>query len=165
MIEFSGALSNNSWQYLLKEQYKFSCFAAVFTGGVHIILFLVGAVVWRRLWWMFLLFSLFIILICFLLAFPKTNPQEKNLIACIPKTISVGDNKLERFGNGKNSYGMRKIEDVKKVIDMGDWYIIDFYFPNKDGYFLCQKDLITQGTIEEFESLFADKIVRKKLRK
>ena len=26
---------------------------------------------------------------------------------------------------------------------------------------MCQKDLIVEGTIEEFEELFADKLVRK----
>ncbi len=36
-----------------------------------------------------------------------------------------------------------------------------FYLPNFNRRFICQKDLITEGTIEEFEEIFKDKIVRK----
>ena len=51
----------------------------------------------------------------------------------------------------------------KKVVDMGDWYKIYFYFPHKSNIFLCQKDLIVQGTIEEFENIMYGKIVPKGL--
>lgn len=51
--------------------------------------------------------------------------------------------------------------DVKEVEDLGDSYRILFDFPGCSPMFLCQKDLITEGTIEDFEELFADKIVRK----
>ena len=57
-----------------------------------------------------------------------------------------------------------QIEDlssIKEVVDWGEWYHIRFYFPGVCPYFVCQKDLITQGTIEEFEKLFEDKLVRK----
>lgn len=57
----------------------------------------------------------------------------------------------------------RFLKDVKKVVDMGDWYKIYFYFPNKSNIFICQKDLIIQGTIDEFERLFQEKIVRKRI--
>ena len=35
------------------------------------------------------------------------------------------------------------------------------YFPSQWSNCICQKDLIIEGTIEEFEKLFEDKIVRK----
>lgn len=53
------------------------------------------------------------------------------------------------------------VADVKKVIDYGECYYIFFYFPHKSMNCLCQKDLIVQGTIEEFEELFKLYIVRK----
>ena len=56
---------------------------------------------------------------------------------------------------------LRDISDVKVVVDWGEWYDIIFYFPYKSVGFICQKDLIVEGTIEEFEKLFEDKIVRK----
>lgn len=54
----------------------------------------------------------------------------------------------------------RSIGDIKKVVDMGNCYKVYFYFPHKSNIFLCQKDLITQGTIEEFENMFSEAIQR-----
>ena len=56
---------------------------------------------------------------------------------------------------------LRDISDVKVVVDWGEWYDIIFYFPYKSVGFICQKDLIVEGTIEEFEKLFEGKIIRK----
>ena len=61
----------------------------------------------------------------------------------------VTGEKYERFS---------MIQEVKIVNDYGDWY--HMIIPKQDKYFIFQKDLITQGTIEEFESIFEDKIVR-----
>ena len=66
------------------------------------------------------------------------------------------------ISKGKDFEYGRYYDDVKKVIDCGEWYHIVFYFPHKNVYFICQKDLIKEGTIEEFEEIFKDKIVRKK---
>lgn len=52
------------------------------------------------------------------------------------------------------------LDDVTKVEDHGDYYA--FYFNNRiSGLgFVAQKDLITQGTIEEFEEIFEEVLVR-----
>ena len=57
------------------------------------------------------------------------------------------------------------MDEVKRVEDYGDFYRIIFYFPHCDRFCICQKDLITQGTIEEFEEMFAGYIVKKQLKK
>lgn len=49
---------------------------------------------------------------------------------------------------------------VKCVKDYGEWYHFEFNFSDRDMYFVCQKSLLTEGSIEEFESLFADKLMR-----
>ena len=51
-------------------------------------------------------------------------------------------------------------KDVKQVTDYGDFYMMDFYYPNRNSYFACQKDLITEGSIEDFEKLFSEKLVK-----
>ena len=53
------------------------------------------------------------------------------------------------------------IDDVKKIIDYGEFYDFVFTFSARDIYFVCQKDLLVCGTIEEFESLFEGKIERR----
>lgn len=62
---------------------------------------------------------------------------------------------------GKDFRHVRSTEDIKSIKDYGDFYQILFYFPHKSLVFVCQKDLIVEGTIEEFEERFADYIVRK----
>ena len=51
---------------------------------------------------------------------------------------------------------------IKKVKDFGDYYAMTL--PGMcviiSGYFICEKDLLTNGTIEQFEELFDGKIVR-----
>ncbi len=50
--------------------------------------------------------------------------------------------------------------DVKKVVDMGDWYKFYFYFPHKSNIFICEKKSLVEGTPEEFEKLFKDRLVK-----
>ncbi len=76
-----------------------------------------------------------------------------------PEMIIIEGEDLKSLG--KNSSVYKKMYDVKEVEDLGDSYRILFDFPGRSPMFLCQKDLITEGTIEDFEELFADKIVRK----
>ena len=54
----------------------------------------------------------------------------------------------------------RNINDVKLVRDFGEFYEIIFPFGKISEKFICQKNLLVKGTIEEFEALFGDKIVR-----
>lgn len=53
-----------------------------------------------------------------------------------------------------------KMDDVIDVLDMGDWYHIRYKDFEHPGAYICQKNLIVKGTLEEFENLFGDKISR-----
>ena len=41
-----------------------------------------------------------------------------------------------------------------------NFYVIKFYIPEQCINCVCQKDLIVEGTIEQFEEMFKDKIVQ-----
>lgn len=56
----------------------------------------------------------------------------------------------------------KPIKKIKKVLDEGDCYYIIYGDINNS--IVCQKDLLKEGTIEEFEALFQGKIVRKKIK-
>ena len=51
----------------------------------------------------------------------------------------------------------RDINDAKCVKDYGDYYEVVYKLINP---FICQKDLISGGTLEEFEAMFEGKIER-----
>ena len=61
----------------------------------------------------------------------------------------------------KSFHWVKMVEEVEQVLDCGAWYQINFIRREKNGYFFCQKDLLSMGTIEDFEKLFEGKIVRK----
>ena len=60
--------------------------------------------------------------------------------------------KMERF---------HMLYSVERVLDYGEWYYFIFNYANRDLYFVCQKSLLTNGTLEEFEELFEGKIERR----
>ena len=55
---------------------------------------------------------------------------------------------------------LRAVSQVEEVVDVGCGYIIKFYYEHRTDFFLCQKDLLVKGTIEQFENLFEGKITR-----
>ena len=52
------------------------------------------------------------------------------------------------------------IGDAKQVRDFGEFYEIVFLFGKISDKFICQKNLLTKGTLEQFESLFNGKLQR-----
>lgn len=52
----------------------------------------------------------------------------------------------------------KPMKKIKKVLDVGDCYYI--IYGDISNCIVCQKNLIQEGTIEEFETLFQGKIVR-----
>ena len=53
----------------------------------------------------------------------------------------------------------------KSGLKADHFYFIKFPFGKYSDKFICQKSLLTQGTLEEFEALFEGKIERKSLGK
>ena len=52
------------------------------------------------------------------------------------------------------------LEGVKGVRDFGEYYVLIFRGSGNFSQIICQKDLLTNGTIEQFEELFDGKIMR-----
>lgn len=85
-------------------------------------------------------------------------------IAIYPKRVTIEsdleDGLIETtFLNRKDGKTMyTDIGSIVKVVDYGNFY----YLRPRVGRYFCQKDLLTEGTLEEFEKLFEEIIVRKK---
>ncbi|MBD5092467.1 MAG: hypothetical protein HDT36_03695 [Clostridiales bacterium] len=71
------------------------------------------------------------------------------------------DDELISFNDGISSKEMQ-ISDVVKVKDLKYGYYI--YFAKKSAMksCVCQKDLLVEGSLEDFEKLFKNKLVRNK---
>lgn len=153
MIEFRGEFSDACKKHMVRQDSKIG----FFVGLVTIVLFMIPTIIATILWDKIVAIAIpFLILIPILLGCPLTNSTKK---AIGSQNVLIGNGIIESH-NEKTGY-YNKIEDVKKVVDYGEFYQIYLNFPHRLLGVICQKDLIVQGTIEEFEELFADKIVRK----
>lgn len=83
---------------------------------------------------------------------------NKNFELYLPKRMVIEDGMINLENEYRSEF--RFIEDVDRIVDMGDWYHILFCFPKKSLYYVCQKNLLVEGTLEEFEKLFEGEIQR-----
>ncbi len=153
MIVFRGELSDRSKKILNREMSHIIFFATSITALI-LSVFITLAVVYYD--WI-CAFLYFFVLPLFLLPVLSTSKKYWNNLC--PTEISINDEIV--IINGDEFYQERDISNLKSIIDYGDSYRMQFLFPHKAFSCLCQKDLIVEGTIEEFEERFSEFIVRK----
>ncbi len=153
MIKFQGEISQECKKWFLNREFVCCLLVGLNTTvvcGVGIVLF---AIYWNLLaLWFFVLPILLTFALCF-------QCVCKYILKILPTVITIEDGYIEVKNESESTW--RNLDYVKNIIDCGGWYIFTFYFPHKARWFICQKNLIVDGTIEEFEELFEDKIVRK----
>lgn len=155
MIEFNGKLTGNAKKIFYK---KTVCMAI----SVMLMGSLPGAMATLIAWYLyFKIFEPYYILAGFcvvviLSLLPCTMFFSKKII---PQKVIVKENLI----SSQTGFRTKTISknDVKKVCDYGDYYYIVTNFLNLSSIFVCQKDLLIKGTLEDFEMLFGDKIVRR----
>ncbi len=161
MIEFKGEFSDECRQYLLEQQHKGMILLSIIIG----VLFITPLLLLSFFWEYALIGSIagmaLVVFEIFYLSSQNTKLHKESFVESLPNGIIIENDTIETFGIGELSYKCKNIQDIKEVLDMGKFYAIVFHFPNMDRRFICQKDLLVEGTIEEFEKLFEDKIVRK----
>lgn len=59
----------------------------------------------------------------------------------------------------------KPIKKIKKVVDFGEYYYLYVCRWDASNGIICQKDLLMEGSLEEFEKLFEGKIQRKEITK
>ena len=153
MIIFLGELADNSRKYVKNKLFKFTSIVSIMIALILSIPIILLSILWDKLILLFLI-------VCVLISISLLWGVNKQLQFVIPKKILINDDFINI--EGQNIYQKKSITTVKKVIDMGGWYHIVVKFPAKSIYCVCQKNLLTEGSIEQFEKLFEGKIVRKK---
>ena len=153
MIEFYGDISNDCKRYIIKTGQRITftvCLIIALIISIPVIILSIN----KSLVYSIILLALLIYVSCSL-----SIPKGKNLGYVIPQRIIIGTEEI--ISEGKLFYRKKFLTSVKKVVDFGGWYHIYFKFPYMAVNFVCQKDLIVKGTIEEFEEMFSNKIIRK----
>lgn len=154
MIEFKGELSKTCKEFVVKNEANCARRAAT----IACVPFAVAEIIWWAVSGKLLvLIALPVLVMAAFLAGIKPNEKGYGLI--MTKWVTIEGNDLECEGD--QFHETKTMDQIKCVIDYGEWYKFEFRLPGNCQRFICQKDLITQGTIEDFEKLFADKIIRR----
>ena len=148
MIEFNGQLTGKSKQFVINNMRR-----GLLVLSTVVFLFLGIPITVFAMAYNYMLFFLLIpVGIIFLNPFCQSDNMKNPFVA----KITIEDERvIYEHGNVYNSYD---ISEVIEVIEYQEYYHILFNNFNKN--YVCQKDLLTQGTIEEFEALFEGKITR-----
>ena len=157
MIEFRGQLSKEAQIFLSRKITKTG--TLLISAAFAIVLI---PILWLCLtlnYWYILVGYISIYLIILLVGTLIWN-SSKSLHACTPERILINQDKLISYTSQHKN--VQYCKDVKCVIDQNEWYYFEFVFGKRSLEFICQKNLLTRGTLEEFEELFRGKIIKKK---
>ena len=75
--------------------------------------------------------------------------------------IFIDDSNIKTIFNHQNgAVTNTPVKKIKKIIDYGEYYLLFLFRWDASHSIICQKDLLIEGSIEEFEKLFEGKIKR-----
>ncbi len=156
MIEFKGELSDECKAFILHNRRIICLWLGLFITTPIMVVIIILTI---KLHILFLLLTPCCVgIIISYLAKPKGKALD-DLLNCRVR-IYEENLILERI----KGYWELKFDDITKIIDYGNFYKICFCFPHSGALYPCQKNLITQGSIEEFENLFEGLIVKRKFK-
>ena len=152
MIEFSGQMSYETEKHLYKKGRKMFYAAFTVAWGVLLVPIVLLAISSDFL---LVIYGYIVYLPIMLFAVWLYQPNKKK--PADPVKITVDEEYINYETKQATVY--RSVSDAKEVRDYGNFYDVIYPFGNVTTLFVCQKDLLTQGTLEEFEKLFEGKIV------
>lgn len=157
MIEFNGYISGAAEKRFMWKSRKFVIILFLFAIPFSIpIIFSLKTMFFKDNAFIYTMLACFCIIPFMMYFLPQSKNTRKKLL---PKRIYTKKDEIicvaEQYTESKF------ISDVSKVIDHGEFYELCFPFGKVSDKFICQKNLLTRGTIKEFERLFDGKIVRK----
>ena len=155
MIEFKGYLTGSAEKGFVRKTRKLGLIgcAIVIPLALPIVFFMSYALFHDPAFVYAMLGALlFMVVILFI---PK---GKKEHIAKLPKRVYIEKGHIVCIADRYTD--SRFIRDVKKVIDHGEYYELCFPFGKASEKFICQKNLLTRGSLREFEALFKGKIHR-----
>ncbi len=159
MIRFEGDISPECKKFIRKGEVKTTLYGGAFAFVVIAYPFIALFSKWMNSIVTPLLIYIVGVAAFVLMAF--VAPTKKDIDTLSPTKISIclEDGYIEatcqRFTLD------RDLSDVKSVVDHGGWYSFKFSGRGAPSHrFICQKNLIVEGTIEEFEKIFAEKMIK-----
>ena len=156
MIEFDGYISGNAEKYFFRQEFLLVMLLCFFSmGGVLLFGILLGL---RSDFWM--IAQIVAVMFVFLpISCGFVFSMKKVRRKMITKKIIINGDLISAITDTQPL--TKNIADVKQVKEYLDFYAITFRFGNISNVFICQKDLLVNGTLDEFDELFIEKLVLK----
>ncbi len=158
MIQFKGYLTGNAEKRYFRKSIEFTRYIALASLLIGLLCYPSLMKVLSRIpAFQYLVYGFYGL--CLLSPLWLRIPQSgKRRLANTPNTVTIEDDFIicatDRSRTG------REVSHVKTVRDHGAFYELVFPLGQSMGVvYICQKDLLTQGSLEEFEKLFEGKIV------
>ena len=155
MIEFNGYITGTAEKFFWNNSRKLVRNLLFMAFLVMLPIILIIAIK-EKYWNLLIAYGVFCITVFLLLYIPKSRKEKADFT---PKRIFKDEEYI--VCQGKKYEEFRLIADASKVIDYGEFYFIVFPIGKKSDKFICQKSLLTKGTLQEFETLFQEKIERR----
>lgn len=152
MIEFSGTLCEKCQKRINIKQTRCNMIVILIISLLFCIPVTIAVIKLNPIW------AIAYLWFCLFVGVSAILPPKRQWEKICPSQIVINDDCL--CATGKDFSKSREISQIRKIYDHGDYY--EFVFKSFPCFiFLCQKDLIVNGTIEEFEERFADLIIHK----
>ena len=150
LFEFYGNITQQNKQYINDQVTKgVLAFTAIFLCFLFIPIIIASIAIH----WTFLLLIVLLLLLLPIVKFSKNEGAH-------PIYVRISQDMIE-MDSEQYLFIQKELYKIKKILDFGSYYVFCFSFPFLSKSFLCQKDLLTAGTIEQFEKFFEGKIVKK----
>ena len=155
MIEFKGEPTGECRKFLLKKQVKIQATGSIVSATIFTIPTIATAILWKPI------ALLFLIPLGLLVIFSLITPAKSSQKNFMPKRVYIDLEEESIVHECEKMERFHMLHSVEKVLDYCEWYYFVFNYENRDPYFVCQKSLLSSGSIEEFEALFEGKIERR----
>lgn len=156
MFDFSGELTGKSKCFLIKEQMKVNLIVSLLLNVLYGTPVIIATFIWNAKAWILAVPMVMLLVFSFI---PPSRKQQKDFMP-IRVFFDLEEETVVHQCENKERFHM--INTISKIVDYGEWYYLYFHYGDRDMYFVCQKNLLVTGTIEDFEKMFEDKIVKKK---
>ncbi len=160
MIIFSGKIENDIQSKVITKRGQFLGILGIIVAGVGFISCLIVWLIEKNLnseLIKILIFSSVCVLIYGIICIPTSRRRLKFVWDYYIKFENEIITVVSNHQNGvTQSYNISR---VKKVVDYGRYYYLFLHRLDSSNGITCQKNLLIDGTIEEFEELFKGKII------
>ncbi len=147
MVRFEGQLNEECKKFLKRQKFFAPVVSIAFSFTTTAPIIIVFALAVTK--WIFLCLILLLAFFIYQYYYDRMG---------YPISIIVDQDYVKGIGEKQYQEYSTSIEKVVEVIDMGSWFRIKLDF-KINMFLICQKDLLVEGTLEEFEEIFKDKLV------